>query len=106
MPASAGAGLSGDFMWQTCLRVQGEPAIRICFLAAAVLAALGADHARAQAVAAAILPEVSVTGTREKELLSETPASIGVIKPEAIRDRKSTRLNSSHTDISRMPSSA
>ena len=24
----------------------------------------------------------------------------------AIRDRKSTRLNSSHTDISRMPSSA
>ena len=25
---------------------------------------------------------------------------------EAVRDRKSTRLNSSHTDISRMPSSA
>ena len=25
---------------------------------------------------------------------------------EAMRDRKSTRLNSSHTDISRMPSSA
>ena len=29
-----------------------------------------------------------------------------VIPPEALRDRKSTRLNSSHTDISRMPSSA
>ena len=25
---------------------------------------------------------------------------------EAVEDRKSTRLNSSHTDISRMPSSA
>ena len=27
-------------------------------------------------------------------------------KPRVITDRKSTRLNSSHTDISRMPSSA
>ena len=27
-------------------------------------------------------------------------------KPDAAGDRKSTRLNSSHTDISRMPSSA
>ena len=26
--------------------------------------------------------------------------------PDTVRDRKSTRLNSSHTDISRMPSSA
>ncbi len=52
----------------------------------AVLAALGATQVRAQAVAAATaLPEVSVTGTREKELLSETPASIGVIKSDAIR---------------------
>ena len=31
----------------------------------------------------------------------ETP-----VKLRTIRDRKSTRLNSSHTDISRMPSSA
>lgn len=30
-------------------------------------------------------PEVTVTGTREKALLSETPASIGIIKPEVIR---------------------
>ena len=28
------------------------------------------------------------------------------IKPDFVKDRKSTRLNSSHTDISRMPSSA
>ena len=60
-------------------------------MTAAVLAALGAGEAAAQAVAAATpLPEVSVTGTREKELLSETPVSIGVIKPEAIREVKPT----------------
>ena len=28
------------------------------------------------------------------------------LKPKDIKDRKSTRLNPSHTDISRMPSSA
>ena len=32
----------------------------------------------------------------------KTTAALGV----ALRDRKSTRLNSSHTDSSRMPSSA
>ena len=31
---------------------------------------------------------------------------IGIVSPHAGLDRKSTRLNSSHTDISRMPSSA
>ena len=31
------------------------------------------------------LPEMVVTATRESELLKETPASIGVIKPETIR---------------------
>ena len=30
----------------------------------------------------------------------------GVVLIDQARDRKSTRLNSSHTDISRMPSSA
>ena len=34
-----------------------------------------------------------------------TPAK-GPLAPRAPQDRKSTRLNSSHTDISRMPSSA
>ena len=32
--------------------------------------------------------------------------SLGKLEVQEIRDRKSTRLNSSHTDISRMPSSA
>ena len=31
---------------------------------------------------------------------------VSIIRPPAVLDRKSTRLNSSHTDISRMPSSA
>ena len=31
---------------------------------------------------------------------------VGVVKQDPRSDRKSTRLNSSHTDISRMPSSA
>ena len=31
------------------------------------------------------LPPVTITGTRERELLSETPASVGVIGEEAIR---------------------
>ena len=35
------------------------------------------------------------------------PAELaGKLYPNGIPDRKSTRLNSSHTDISRMPSSA
>ena len=33
-------------------------------------------------------------------------AAIGVLEYKVLLDRKSTRLNSSHTDISRMPSSA
>ena len=32
--------------------------------------------------------------------------SFAELEPDAYKDRKSTRLNSSHTDISRMPSSA
>jgi outer membrane receptor protein involved in Fe transport len=32
-----------------------------------------------------VMPEVSVTGTREKELLNETPAAIGVVKGETIK---------------------
>ena len=35
-----------------------------------------------------------------------SPGYIGTDMVKAIKDRKSTRLNSSHTDISRMPSSA
>ena len=41
----------------------------------------------------------------KKYYLDEIPQFFSVLKGET-RDRKSTRLNSSHTDISRMPSSA
>ena len=40
-----------------------------------------------------------------KELAEKTGIKI-MPDPQKIVDRKSTRLNSSHTDISRMPSSA
>ena len=42
--------------------------------------------------------------TRDERFQLAEEASVEVIKPSI--DRKSTRLNSSHTDISRMPSSA
>jgi outer membrane receptor protein involved in Fe transport len=73
-----------------------EPAIEFAVrtMFAAVIAAFGMPQAYAQetskVVAAAAMPEVSVTGTREKELLSETPASIGVIREEAIRQVRPT----------------
>ena len=38
----------------------------------------------------ATLPEISVTGTREGELLVETPASVGIIKKDALRFNKPT----------------
>ena len=39
------------------------------------------------------------------DVMGATPANVAT-KLDGIGDRKSTRLNSSHTDISRMPSSA
>ena len=39
-------------------------------------------------------------------LSCDEPVKVGLITDETGPDRKSTRLNSSHTDISRMPSSA
>ena len=66
-----------------------------------------------------ISPNVSLTDIKElrdkinnleerlKKLESEKSASSeGIILGGGEQDRKSTRLNSSHTDISRMPSSA
>jgi outer membrane receptor protein involved in Fe transport len=35
-----------------------------------------------------VLPEVSVTGTREKELLNETPAAVGVVSEETVKKDK------------------
>ena len=43
---------------------------------------------------------------RRREFLASIEAARGVSTGISAADRKSTRLNSSHTDISRMPSSA
>ncbi|MBX9812814.1 MAG: TonB-dependent receptor [Burkholderiales bacterium] len=56
-------------------------------LAGAAMMGLFSPSAWSQSSPAPVttLPEVSVTGTREKELLVETPASVGVIKGETLR---------------------
>ena len=48
------------------------------------------------------------TGAFTEMLISSIISLVAslVLSVEAVLDRKSTRLNSSHTDISRMPSSA
>ena len=61
----------------------------------------------AESVLEAIQPDVYVKGreyetSRDPRFLKERAA----VESYGGRDRKSTRLNSSHTDISRMPSSA
>ena len=43
-------------------------------------------------------------GQEAKKLIGRVPDTIELVKP--LRDRKSTRLNSSHSQQSRMPSSA
>ncbi|MBM3531283.1 MAG: TonB-dependent receptor [Alphaproteobacteria bacterium] len=59
-------------------------------LASFVAGALPAIAQAQQAPQPQALPEVTVTGTREKELIVETPASIGVIPGETVRlDRPS-----------------
>jgi iron complex outermembrane recepter protein len=35
-----------------------------------------------------VMPEVSVTGTREQQLLTETPAAVGVVRGETVRQDK------------------
>ena len=50
-------------------------------------------------------PVLNLTNTGEVATVSATAAT-GTVNYDVITDRKSTRLNSSHTDISRMPSSA
>ena len=42
----------------------------------------------------------------QKEIIQENSRHLSREDEAQIQDRKSTRLNSSHTDISRMPSSA
>ena len=50
------------------------------------------------------LRKEGISNERVLEVMRTTPRHIFI--DEALADRKSTRLNSSHTDISRMPSSA
>jgi iron complex outermembrane recepter protein len=58
-------------------------------LAAGAWAGLG--DAAAQVVAeVTTLPKIVVTGTREKELLTETPASVGVIDAATVREDRPT----------------
>lgn len=40
--------------------------------------------------AASALPEMTVTGTREGELLSETPATVGIVKDQTLRETRPT----------------
>ena len=54
---------------------------------------------------------IQAVGKEAKVMLGKAPGSITVIRPMkdgviADLDRKSTRLNSSHSSVSRMPSSA
>lgn len=61
--------------------------MRFPVVLASIAAALLGDPAAAQTQSSTPdqrTPEVTVTGTREKALLSETPASIGILKPEVI----------------------
>jgi outer membrane receptor protein involved in Fe transport len=39
---------------------------------------------------ASALPEMTVTGTREGELLSETPATVGIVKDQTVRETRPT----------------
>jgi iron complex outermembrane recepter protein len=48
----------------------------------------GSEPTPKVAASPTVLPEVTVTGTREEALLSETPASVGVIKGDTVRQDK------------------
>ena len=76
-----------------------------------LLAQLAPERRGADMGFLAIKDESAITNGRAAEQFAvaraELVASVGVERPAGDGlDRKSTRLNSSHTDISRMPSSA
>ncbi|HQT30615.1 MAG TPA: TonB-dependent receptor [Thiobacillus sp.] len=56
----------------------------------ALASILCAPAASAADPAEAALPEMTVTGTREGELLSETPATVGIIKDQTLRESRPT----------------
>ena len=51
-------------------------------------------------------PALTLSPTKSVSLLQTLAQRVELLAAVGIEDRKSTRLNSSHTDISRMPSSA
>ena len=64
----------------------------------------GGSYARTSATFGS--PSNGVTTNSADITFPQATASWGTVGYIGIKDRKSTRLNSSHTDISRMPSSA
>ena len=67
------------------------------------------SYSRAQAIEDGVLVDLShVDSIRQhwKHPFACTSAVWGIIEEALQRDRKSTRLNSSHPQLSRMPSSA
>ena len=80
---------------------------------AGVLLLVGAMFSLLAAIGMLRLPDLyarmhaaSKAGTMGSGLVLIAIAVVAFDGPIILRDRKSTRLNSSHTDISRMPSSA
>jgi hypothetical protein len=69
-------------------------------LALAVLSTLAAATAHAEATA---LGEVTVTATREGQLLNETPATVGVIKEKTLREVKPGSRRLGQRDRRRRP---
>jgi len=56
----------------------------------ALASILCAPAASAADPAESALPEMTVTGTREGELLSETPATVGIVKDQTLRETRPT----------------
>ena len=71
-----------------------------------VLTALFMSSALCAQQDTSFLQEVVITTNKYEKKQSETAKVVSVINREQLRDRKSTRLNSSHVSESRMPSSA
>ena len=70
------------------------------------LIAQAAREAHAQGAQLVLAPELALTGYPPEDLLLRPAFMAACTRTLRELDRKSTRLNSSHTDISRMPSSA
>ncbi|AAZ96862.1 putative TonB-dependent receptor [Thiobacillus denitrificans ATCC 25259] len=64
--------------------------MKLTSIALALAGVIAAPAASAAAPADAALPEMTVTGTREGELLSETPATVGIVKDTTLRETRPT----------------